>query len=402
MTMKKQTCRHSWYAVTLLSFGHFFSDFYANFLPVLLPAVMPKLGLSLTMSGLLIMVLSFTSNVLQPFFGYMMDKRNLNWLLLLTVPGSAIFICCTGLVETKYMLFLLVGLSGIAVSFFHPLGSSLISRVSSGEKLGLSVSIFVSGGNLGFALAPVIIVYFTEFYGLSSLPLLIAPSFILAFFYYQSGLYKPQLRIVQKQTNSADLLTILRQPNLIKLNTAMGLRAWTHVSVTTFLPVLLVARGHTSTFAGIMLTVFLIGAAIGGLIGGYLSDRFGLKRVIATSLALGVFPTYLFLSSEEITILTGSALFLCGAGLQAASPASLVWAQKLLPNHAGMASGMMLGLSFGFGGIGAAITGTLADSISLPTALLWTTLPLALAALITWTMPEHTPGTRPKNKFGIN
>lgn len=387
--MIKNSVRHSWYAVTLLTTGHFFSDFYANFLPALLPIVMPKLGLSLTMSGLLVMILSFTSNVLQPFFGYIMDKKSLNWLLLLTIPGGAIFICLTGLADTKTMLFVLVTLSGLAVSIFHPLGTSLISKVTNTSKLGLSISIFVAGGNLGFALAPVIIVYFTENYGLSALPLLIIPSLILSVALYQSGLSKPSLRSVTATKNLSNLIKFSEQIDLIKLNIAMGLRAWTHVSVTTFLPVLLVSQGHSATFAGIMLTIFLIGAALGGLYGGYLSDRLGCKKVIIASLALGILPTYLFLSSLEITWWTWIVLFLCGAGLQGSAPSSLVWAQRLLPNNAGMASGMMLGLSFGLGGIGAAITGTLADSITLATSLLLTTIPLALAALITVTIPER-------------
>ena len=385
---KKTSTNHSWFAVTLLTMGHFFSDFYANFLPALLPIIMPKLGLSLTMSGILIMALSFTSNVLQPFFGYFMDKKNLNWLLLITVPCGAIFICYTGLVQTQFMLFLLVSLSGLAVSIFHPLGSSLISKVSSPQKLGLSVSIFVAGGNLGFALAPIIIIYFTEIYGLDALPLLIIPSFLLAFCYYKSGLYRPSLRIVSKKPKPFSLSSLLKKIDLVKLNIAMGLRAWTHVAVTTFLPVLLVNRGYSLTFSGIMLTIFLIGAATGGLIGGYLSDRFGLKKIVAGSLALGILPTYLFLTSNEITWLSWILLFLCGAGLQGSAPSSLVWAQKILPNNAGMTSGMMLGLSFGLGGIGAALTGAAADYIGLSTALIWTIFPLALAAAITLTINE--------------
>lgn len=386
--MNKNNLRHSWYAVTLLTTGHFFSDFYANFLPALLPIIMPKLGLSLTMSGLLVMILSFTSNVLQPFFGYIMDKKSLNWLLLFTVPGSAIFICLTGLADTKIALFSLVTLSGLALSIFHPLGSSLVSKVASTSKLGLSISIFVAGGNLGFALSPVIIVYFTENYGLSALPLLMIPSLILAIALYQSGLSKPRLRSVTTSVKSSNLTQISEQIDLIKLNLAMGLRAWTHVSVTTFLPVLLVSRGHSPTFAGMMLTIFLIGAALGGLYGGYLSDRLGCKKVIIASLSLGILPTYIFLSSVEITWWTWIVLLFCGAGLQGSAPSSLVWAQKLLPNNAGMASGMMLGLSFGIGGIGAAITGALADSITLATSLLLTTIPLALAAFITVTISE--------------
>ena len=381
---------HSWYSDLLLTMGHFFSDFYANFLPVLLPIVIPKLGLSLTMSGLLIMVLSFTSNVLQPFFGYWMDRSNLNWLILATIPAGAIFICYTGIVDTKIMLFILVALSGVAVSFFHPLGSSLVSKVSASNKIGISLSIFVAGGNLGFALAPIILVYFTAHYGLDSLPLLIIPSFILTIAYYHSKLYK--------QCSSSEINVLVnrhipkfhKNTNLIKLNLVMGLRAWTHVAVTTFLPVLLASQGYSNTFSGVVLTIFLVGAALGGLIGGYASDKFGIKKVIVTSLALGILPTYIFLSSSEITMLTWIAIVLCGAGLQCSAPSSLVWAQKLLPNNAGMASGMMLGLSFGLGGIGTAITATLADYIGLPTSLLLTVLPLVVAVPLAMTIPAPT------------
>lgn len=388
MSAPDRAAGHSWYGVTLLTLGHFFSDFYANFLPVLLPIVIPKLGLSLTLSGLLVMVFSFTSNVLQPLFGYCIDKKNLNWLLLLTVPGGALFICLTGWAETKYGLFALIALSGLAVSLFHPLGSKLIGRVASAQKLGLAISVFVAGGNLGFALAPLIVVYFNEFFGLKALPFLILPSLLLALAYVQSGLLQSSAPRTQSAAKPQRMRQAFLQSALLKLNLAMGLRAWTHVAVTTFLPMLLVQRGHAQTYAGLLLSVFLAGAALGGLLGGYLGDRLGVKKVIVASLALGVLPTYFFLSSTQITPLSYVLLFLCGAGLQGSAPGSLVWAQKLLPDYAGIASGMMLGLSFGLGGLGAALTGALGDRIGLPAALLYTTLPVALAAIIALTIPE--------------
>ena len=64
------------FAAGLLSSGHLLNDFYCNFLPILLPIIMPRLGLSLTLSGLLVMVMSISSNMLQPVFGYFMDKYN--------------------------------------------------------------------------------------------------------------------------------------------------------------------------------------------------------------------------------------------------------------------------------------------------------------------------------------
>jgi FSR family fosmidomycin resistance protein-like MFS transporter len=69
-------------------------------------------------------------------------------------------------------------------------------------------------------------------------------------------------------------------------------------------------------------------------------------------------------------------------------PASIVWAQEMIPNNAAMASGMMLGLSFGLGGLGAAITGAMADMIGLQSALLYSLLPLALSVPLTYSIPD--------------
>ncbi|MBQ5636637.1 MAG: MFS transporter, partial [Selenomonadales bacterium] len=77
---------HSWYFLTLLTVGHFFSDFYVNFLPILLPFAISQLGLSLTLSGILTMIFSVASNLLQPVCGYYIDRSGYTWLLLWTIP----------------------------------------------------------------------------------------------------------------------------------------------------------------------------------------------------------------------------------------------------------------------------------------------------------------------------
>ena len=53
---------------------------------------------------------------------------------------------------------------------------------------------------------------------------------------------------------------------------------------------------------------------------------------------------------------------------------------ELLPQNVGLASGMMLGLAIGFGGLGVAVNGVIADHYSLAAAL-WTT-PLVIGAAV--------------------
>jgi len=51
-------------------------------------------------------------------------------------------------------------------------------------------------------------------------------------------------------------------------------------------------------------------------------------------------------------------------------------------------SGMMLGLSFGIGGIGAAVTAVVAESIGLQQAMMMTVLTLIIGAAIVYFLPE--------------
>ena len=115
----------------------------------------------------------------------------------------------------------------------------------------------------------------------------------------------------------------------------------------------------------------------------YLGDRIAHKRIIIVALALAIFPTVYFYLHPGTEPLSLVALFLTGALLLAPQPSSLVWAQRAMPGSEGMASGMMLGFSFGLGSLGTAITAALGDQIGLTPALLISSLTLPLAAICT-------------------
>lgn len=378
-------------SVALLTTGHFFSDFYVTFLPGLLPMLIERLGLSLTVSGLLVMMYSFASNILQPVFGYFVDKSGYTWLVLVTVPVAALFISLAATADSVSNLFVYIMVAGLASALFHPLGSALLAKVSTEENKGLSMSVFIGGGNIGVALAPAVVIYFLLQYGASYLIWMAIPGFLLSTAYYFAGIHKIKLGSTQKSAATGSGTPWFRSLSLIKLNLVMGLRSWPQAVIPNFLPVWLVQKGFSPTLAGTMLTVFLAGGALGSIFGGYFGDRFGRKRCIMGALTLCIPSLFVFLTSHEVTLLTWVALGVSGAALQGTLPSSIVWAQDMLPANAAMASGMMLGLSFGLGGVGAAVTGAVADSIGLEKALLWMIVPLVLAVAITAAIPEKKP-----------
>ncbi|MBP2654362.1 MAG: fsr 2 [Firmicutes bacterium] len=371
-------------SVTLLTAGHFFNDFYNNFLPPLLPLLTTNLNISLTSAGLLILLYSFTSSILQPFCGYFIDKKGYSWLILLTLPAGALFMCFVGFAPNFFTLAILVALSGLGSSVFHPLGSTLTNKVTPTHNKGVLMSLFIAGGNVGFAVAPVCVVLFLIKFGITSLPWLIAPSIILALIYYFHGLHRINIVNVSQITEAVPWY---KSSSLIKLNAVMALRAWIQTALPNFLPLLLATEGHPPTLAGTMITVFLISGACGGFIGGWLNDKLGRKTCIVTLLTVCVPALIYFISNREITPLSWAMLIISGIALQGVMPSSIVWAQDIIPHSAAMVSGMMLGLSFGLGGASVAITGAAADIIGLRSALLWTVAPLALAVIIAVTIP---------------
>ena len=345
--------KKSYLQVILLAMGHFFNDFYCNFLPILLPILIPKLGLSLTLSGALVMVMSLSANVLQPVFGYFMDKYNFNKIMPLIIPFGAVFICLTNWASNFIVLAVLIGLSGLAVSTFHPMGAGLVSKVAPDGKISTCISIFVAGGSFGFALAPILLVYFMQMYSLDYLPILIIPAIILGVLMYSSGLSKARFVNEQVAKNMHfNLAQILQNKPLMLLNISMGLRAWLFTALVTFLPLWAIEKGCDNTLSGWILTIYLCGSVIGGLIGGALNDKIGYKKVILWALIFTLIPTMYFLFAQQIDILMYIALFVGGGLVMAANPGAIVWGQDLLPDNPGMASGMMLGLSFGLGGFG--------------------------------------------------
>lgn len=381
--------KKSYLQVILLAMGHFFNDFYCNFLPILLPILIPKLGLSLTLSGALVMVMSLSANVLQPVFGYFMDKYNFNKIMPLIIPFGAVFICFTNWASNFIVLAVLIGLSGLAVSTFHPMGAGLVSKVAPDGKISTCISIFVAGGSFGFALAPILLVYFMQMYSLDYLPILIIPAIILGVLMYSSGLSKARFVNEQVAKNMHfNLAQILQNKPLMLLNISMGLRAWLFTALVTFLPLWAIEKGCDNTLSGWILTIYLCGSVIGGLIGGALNDKIGYKKVILWALIFTLIPTMYLLFAQQIDILMYIALFVGGGLVMAANPGAIVWGQDLLPDNPGMASGMMLGLSFGLGGFGTMLTGSLAESYGLTMALALTAILLVISIVLVYLTPE--------------
>ena len=173
------------------------------------------------------------------------------------------------------------------------------------------------------------------------------------------------------------------------------LREFTRLAVVTFLPIYLSMQGHSLMDGGITLTLFSFAGALGGMIGGSLSDRWNRKGVIALSGLICVPLLYgMFRTDGPVALLL---LVLAAATLSAAHSVTIAFAQELVPERAGTASSLVMGFGWGLAGLGLVAFGSLAELITVPRALdVAALIPLAAAGLAlalpaaTAAQPEQT------------
>ena len=96
----------------LFCLAHFSVDLYSNALGVLQPLLIERFALTLTQAGLLGGLLSFSSSVMQPFYGYLSDRFHTRMFTVLAPATAGLFISSLGLASGYGMLAVMVCLGG--------------------------------------------------------------------------------------------------------------------------------------------------------------------------------------------------------------------------------------------------------------------------------------------------
>ena len=163
--MTEKNVKMNWKALAILSIVHLITDVNQGALPALLPFFKESLNLSYTMAGGILLFGNLTSSVIQPFFGYLSDKRSLGWLLYAGPFIACLGMAATGLMPSYLLLVICVIICGFGVASYHPEGFKT-AYFFTGEKKATGMSIFTVGGNLGIALGPILSLFLVTIYGL--------------------------------------------------------------------------------------------------------------------------------------------------------------------------------------------------------------------------------------------
>ena len=274
--------------MTIVTSAHTTDHFLQLVLPPLFPLLKVTYGVSYTDLGLLMTLFYASSGLCQAPVGFLVDRFGARRVLASGLATLSCAIIAIGLTPTFTVMLPLMVIAGAGNSVFHPADYSLMTVLMSKHRLARAYGVHTFGGNLGWAVAPMIIL------GLSALAgwhaaLVVSGLFglLIAILVFVSGsLLSEEFEFLPgKSIRGRDVALLLSTPILLCF-VYFALLSVALVGIQTFLPATLHAlRGIGLAAAGGALTAYLAGSALGILAGGFAADRTrSHERVVALGL----------------------------------------------------------------------------------------------------------------------
>ena len=352
--------------IAALSASHMLNDVMQSLAPALYPVFRSEFSLSFFQVGVITLVFQITASLLQPLIGYAADRRPVNGVLPIGMGFTLVGLALLAFARSYELILVSVAVIGIGSAVFHP-EASRVARAASGGRYGFAQSFFQVGGNFGQSTGPLLAAFVVVPFGQRSIlaftVLALIAVILLIGVSRWYGAHRTQRRHVETVAGPTHT-----RPVVLRTIAVLVILLFSKVlylaSIGSYYTFYLIgAFGVSVQSAQVMLFVFLASVAAGTFLGGPLADRFGAKFVIWGSI-LGVLPFTLLLPHLG---LVGTAINSIAIGLviSSAFSAIVVYAQELTPGNVGAVAGLFFGLSFGLGGIGAALLGMVADHTSL-------------------------------------
>jgi FSR family fosmidomycin resistance protein-like MFS transporter len=354
-----------------LSASHLVNDMMQSLLLSIYPLLKGEFTLSFGQLGLITLTYQITASLLQPVIGLYTDRHPKPFAVSVGMGFTMLGLLTLAFAHRYESILLAAGLIGTGSSVFHP-ESARIARFASGGRHGFAQSIFQIGGNMGNAAGPLIAAFVILPNGRSSIGWIALVTLVaIGLMSRVAAWYRHQrsFSAAGSQT-SAPRVHALARPRVVGSMVILLILVFSKyfylASIGSYYTFYLISKFHLSSqVAQLYLFVFLVAVTAGTMFGGPIGDRIGRKRVIWVSI-LGVAPFALLLPFVDLPW-TCVLTVIIGVIISSAFSAIVVFAQELLPTRVGMVSGLFFGLAFGFGGIGAAVIGHLADRYGIET-----------------------------------
>jgi len=362
-----------------LTWAHLLNDGSANYLPGILPALLISLNEPVAMAGAFMASLILAQS-LQPLSGYLADRLGGKSLIILGLAGSAIGGGLLGFAHNVWLGIALLAMIGVGNTLFHPQALAAVRSVA-GSRHGLSMSVFLVGGELGRGLWPSVASALVVSHGLAALWVTAIPAlFTLPLL----SRWAPSLPARRAHLAHIDWRGKLRP--LAALVGFGSLRSLTIFGAVTFIPILWHLRGGGLVAGASIITTLLVVGIVGNLAGGHLSDRLGYRGpLVVTSLAGALLIALLPMAAGVWLWVAAGVL---GIAMFSSLPVTVLIGQSIFPENRALGSGVSLGATNALGSVGVLTLGFVAGKFGVDLVL----YVLAAASLLSALFAAMVPG----------
>ncbi len=385
--MNKKSSQFNRLQIYLSAGSHFITDIYQSFIIGLIPVLTLKFGLSLFEVALLTATGVIAKSLFSPIFGYLSDRQGIRYYMITGPLLTSVFLSLIGILPNYFFLLAFLFLGNLGVAAYHP-ASAAIAGHFGGNKKGLGSSIISFGGIFGNSLGALLIILVIEKLNIRFTPLAMIPGLITVII-----LFKLIPRTQENNTgDNKNLFSRIKKVNkekwyrlfLIMLATYSLHIMW--ITLVTFMPLYYTAANISLINIGVILLFFGMLGAAGGLLSGFIFDRYKKGSLIirvGLTLAIPLF-FFTFKTSGLISIIL---FVLGGLFLVSIAPVCIRMTQDLMPGNMSLASSLILGLGPGLAGITMIFLGKAADIIGIAALVRYELILIMFAIVLLFSFP---------------
>ena len=278
--------------IGLVGLAHASSHFAHLLLPPLFPIFAREFGLSFSQLGFLMTVFFIISGTGQALSGFLVDKVGARPVLFASFV-CFIGACLTGYVAQGYWGLMAVAvLAGLGNAPFHPVDFSILNQRVSTRRLGYAYSAHGLSGNLGWALTPVFLLFFTAWQGWRAGYLAAALMYagILAVLVFNRAALRTEVVRQAADAPRGSGTSFLKLPVVWWCFSFFLLSTMTLAVVQAFAsPIMQAMHGVSFEAATTMITAYMLCGAAGMFVGGFVAARMPRhsERVVAWAMGAG-------------------------------------------------------------------------------------------------------------------
>ena len=385
--------------LALLSTAHAAIHALSALMPLVYAAVIVEFGLTERDIGIFIAITTAVGGTMQLAYGVL--PRLIARPVLLgggqLIFGAALLL--SGLAQAIGQLLAAISISRIGSSPQHPVGNAVLSDAFPAERRGFAISAHIAGGNVGTILVPFVGGALLLALGwqmtlvLFGIPALVIGVLILVFVREDHEAYRQRARASGSVREQVGIVLGRKDLRLILAASLVAAGGRGLDIVAPFMVLYLSGPlGLDPATVNLLYALLLVGAVVGPILAGVLSDRYGRRPVLITYYVLSAIGIVAFTAAGANLALLVPLLLPFGTAVFSESPVLQAYlADRAAGPLRDVAFAVYFTFAFGIGAFWAFVIGSIVGAYGYPVAFGVMAVSYLAAALLLVAIRDRAP-----------